>query len=149
MPVTLLLRTIIQLPQRGGTIPGGPTRASGHLGQILEINPDPCRVADPAGKVGDAKLLLQAGAYVNVRDQKGTSALFTACFHGHAAMVELLLAAGADAVMQNAAGESPVYISSLRGHFDVVVLLLQHFERHGIPWQVPAYFISPPISLNR
>lgn len=96
------------------------------------------RCRGPAGKVGDAKLLLELRAYINVRDQKGGSALFTACFHGHAAMVETLLAAGADAVMQNAAGESPVYISSLRGHFDVVVLLLQHFERHGIPWQVCA-----------
>lgn len=89
-----------------------------------------------AGKVQDAQLLLELGAAVNVRDQKGGSALFTACFNGHAPMVATLLAAGADAVMQNAAGESPIYIAALRGHFDVAVQLLQHFESHGIPWQV-------------
>ena len=96
----------------------------------------PCLSLSAAGKVQDAKLLLELGAFVNTRDQKGGSALFTACFHGHAPMVDTLLAAGADATMQNAAGESPVYIAALRGHFKVVVLLLHHFQQHGIPWQV-------------
>ena len=89
-----------------------------------------------AGKVADAELLLELGAAVDVRDMKGASALFTACFHGHAPMVATLLAAGADAVLRNAAGESPIYIAALRGHYNVALLLLQHFQKRDIPWKV-------------
>ncbi len=75
------------------------------LGRPREMN---AIVRHSRGHVGNRGPLLVAGAAVDHRDKKGTTALMHAAQHGHLAVVKRLLVAGADALAQR--------VDALTGH---------------------------------
>jgi ankyrin repeat protein len=71
------------------------------------------------------KLLLAAGADVNMQGGKYGSALQAACFDGCEKVVEQLLKAGADVNMQGGKYGNALQAASLEGHENVVKQLLK------------------------
>lgn len=71
-----------------------------------------------------AKLLLAAGAKVNVENRYGVRPLSLACTNGNATMVDLLLAAGADANAPLRGGETPLMTAARTGKLTPVKALL-------------------------
>jgi len=82
-----------------------------------------------AVKSGDAarvKELLEKGADVNARDNKGWTPLHLAAQKGHADVAELLIKNGADVNAKNNYGWTPLYAAAQEGHADVAELLIRH-----------------------
>lgn len=67
--------------------------------------------------------LLNHGADINGRNDRGATALFLASATGHEEQVKFLLAHGADKSIQSTAGYTPLRIAQLRGQGKVVALL--------------------------
>ncbi|KAL3102100.1 hypothetical protein niasHS_003509 [Heterodera schachtii] len=76
------------------------------------------------GHVEVAKLLLSAGAKVNLANESFENPLTLAAGGGHTEMVKLLLSAGAELEEPNDEGYTPLMEASREGHFDVVEMLL-------------------------
>ncbi|XP_021339218.1 serine/threonine-protein phosphatase 6 regulatory ankyrin repeat subunit B-like isoform X2 [Mizuhopecten yessoensis] len=73
-------------------------------------------------------ILIQGGASSNSVDEDGITPLYTACKHGHTAVVRRILLAGADKSISmssrsNNNGFYPLHIAVLQCHIDVVRLL--------------------------
>lgn len=68
-----------------------------------------------------AKLLIDNGADVDIKDVYGNTPLFKAVFfsNGDTAMIKLLLDAGADPELKNDSGVSPKELAENIGSFDV------------------------------
>lgn len=69
---------------------------------------------------------LQDGAYANVCDQYGWTALHRAAFKGHVAIVRILLKHKFDMDMKEEKGYTPLHLASEAGHGEVVDVLLKH-----------------------
>ena len=74
------------------------------------------------------KLLLQAGADINIQEKAGFTALMFAAGGGHEAVVELLLEAGVQVNMQDEDGFTSLMHDAQGGHANTVKLLLEHPE---------------------
>lgn len=70
-----------------------------------------------------ARLLLDRGAMVDVRDHLDATPLTIAAFYGKLELVELLIEYGANIDATDSRGETALYNASLRSHSDVVVAL--------------------------
>ncbi|MFP6751965.1 MAG: ankyrin repeat domain-containing protein, partial [Pirellulaceae bacterium] len=70
-----------------------------------ELQMSPLAMAAAVGSEEITRLLLDAGANVDVRNTDGTTPLATAVFFGHPEVVKLLLEEGADPAAQNLKGE--------------------------------------------
>ena len=66
----------------------------------------PLMAAATWGKTPAAKLLIEKGAQLNLRNRNGSTALLSAAFFGHPETVELLLSSGADPNVQNHRGHT-------------------------------------------
>lgn len=85
--------------------------------------------ADPAANewaLRDARLLIAAGAEVNVIDGAGQSALHYACDAGAADMVTLLVLAGADTGVSDGNGNTPLHLAVAGGRDSIVRTLLEN-----------------------
>eukprot|EP00757_Euglenozoa_sp_SAG-D1_P022366 gene22366-8885_t len=71
------------------------------------------------------KILLQAGADIEAKDQDGWTALLIACHNGHSDVVEMLLQAGADIEAKDQHGWTALMEACHYGHSNVVEMLLQ------------------------
>ena len=60
------------------------------------------------GQTEAAKLLIEEGANVNLKNNDGATPLFVAAFFGHTEIVKLFLERGADASAKNKKGETPL-----------------------------------------
>ena len=76
------------------------------------------------GHVEAVRLLLAAGANVNLQAQNGVTALIMAAQNGHADVIRLLLANGANVNMQRPNGGTALMSAAYNGHADVIRLLL-------------------------
>lgn len=76
--------------------------------------------APPAGAVGCATLLLDAGASPNVANKLGSSPLHAAVFAGHVPLVEALLARGADVHAQDKDGMTPLHWAVAERRFSLI-----------------------------
>lgn len=65
------------------------------------------------------RALLEHGAPVNARQEKGWTALHAAAQHGDRAMVELLLKYGANPNAKNDEGHTPDQVASEKGHVEI------------------------------
>ena len=68
--------------------------------------------------------MLERGAYVNIQNIQGFTALMYASQNGHTEIVISLLERGAEVKMTNFEGETALMLASQYGHTDVVNLLL-------------------------
>ncbi|XP_048341977.1 ankyrin repeat domain-containing protein 63 [Sphaerodactylus townsendi] len=86
---------------------------------------------DPAWRSAFARMLLERGAAVNLRDDAGRSALSLACERGHLDATQLLVQFGADPDAVDARGWSPLMYAASAGRTAVVEWLLRAFRRLG------------------
>lgn len=107
----------------------------------LAVTPLHSAVADagagtPVARMASIEItraLLDAGAPVNARSAQDGTALHTAAFGGHRAIVELLLEKGADPAAKTAAGKTPADVARERGHAEIAQLLETRSARAGDP----------------
>lgn len=110
--------------------------AQGNTGRVREMllkHPDKVdvrnegrtalQVASHLGHLEVVKVLLQANANIDLKDDEGDSALHYAAYGNQAAVVRVLLAKGADAELLNNAKCSALYIAVNKGFMDVVQVL--------------------------
>lgn len=69
------------------------------------------------------KILLEAGAEVNVAQSSGLTPLHSAAYHGNIEILILLLEAGADIHAKTDAGKTPADVASTSGHHDIARIL--------------------------
>ncbi len=69
------------------------------------------------------KILLEAGAEVNVAQSSGLTPLHSAAYHGNIEILILLLEAGADIHAKTDAGKTPADVASANGHHDIARIL--------------------------
>jgi len=69
----------------------------------------PLHWAADRGRLDTARLLLEKGAEVDAREDRGTTPLLSALWRGHLPLVELLLEAGADVNARASDGEVPLH----------------------------------------
>lgn len=77
-------------------------------------------------RAGDPALLalVERGAPVDARNQRGDTFLMLAAYHGHAALVAGLLARGADPELANDRGQTPLQGAAFKGDSAAVRALL-------------------------
>jgi ankyrin repeat protein len=76
-----------------------------------------------------AKLLLEAGADVNARDEQGNTPLQRAVdegWRGGLEVAELLVSKGADVSAKNRRGETPLSMAKAKGRKELVEFLRKH-----------------------
>lgn len=89
------------------------------------------------GRLDTVRLLLEAGADVNIQDEDGSTALMCAAEHGHLEIVKLLLSqADCDVAVVDHDGSTALSIAMEAGHRDIGVLLYaqEHFLRGSSPY---------------
>ncbi|XP_040826052.1 ankyrin repeat domain-containing protein 63 [Ochotona curzoniae] len=87
---------------------------------------------DPALRARFVRLLLEQGAAVNLRDERGRTALSLACERGHLDAVQLLVQFSGDPEATDSAGNSPVMWAAACGHGAVLEFLVRSFRRLGL-----------------
>jgi ankyrin repeat protein len=78
----------------------------------------------PSDGQATVRLLIEQGADVNMRDNRGWTALTTAAYRNHPAVIEQLLAAGAEPAPQDNEGRTPLSIAKAKGSMDAAELLV-------------------------
>ncbi len=86
----------------------------------------PLVAASQQGKAPVARLLLDRGANVNLRDPLGRTPLIAASAQGQVEVVRLLLERGADVSLKAKFGGTALEQASREGHGDVAQILTQH-----------------------
>lgn len=81
---------------------------------------------DPQVALAIARMLVAAGAAVNVVQQGGWTPLHAAAFHGHAPLVDFLLAHGADFRLKADNGQTALAMAVARKHPEAAALLRIH-----------------------
>ncbi|XP_007480103.1 ankyrin repeat domain-containing protein 63 [Monodelphis domestica] len=87
---------------------------------------------DPTLRSRFVRLLLEQGAAVNLRDERGRTALSLACERGHLDAVQLLVQFSGDPEAADSAGNSPVMWAAACGHGAVLEFLVRSFRRLGL-----------------
>ncbi|MBN1320008.1 MAG: ankyrin repeat domain-containing protein [Thermoleophilia bacterium] len=85
----------------------------------------PLMAAAHAGALEPLRLLLAAGAPVDVQDSHGYTALMLACNAGHDVCARLLLGAGADIQARDHEGFTAIMFAAKNGHNNAVRLLME------------------------
>ncbi|XP_019396858.1 PREDICTED: E3 ubiquitin-protein ligase MIB2 isoform X1 [Crocodylus porosus] len=84
------------------------------------------QVAAHLGRVEAVKILLQAHASIDLRDEEGDAALHYAAFGNQAEVVRLLMSKGANADLLNNAKCTALYVAVNKGFMEVVRALCEH-----------------------
>jgi ankyrin repeat protein len=89
--------------------------------QDKEMGLTPLHLAAQEYAVDAARVLLEAGASVDVVNEHGNSPLFVATFnsHGRGELIELLREHGANPDLVNQHGQTPRRLAELIGNYDV------------------------------
>jgi len=83
----------------------------------------PLHSAASARNLETARLLLEHGAPVNVRQQAGWLPIHSVAQNGDRPMIELLLKHGADSTLTNEQGKTPSAVAREKGHEEIAALL--------------------------
>jgi len=97
-------------------------------------------VAARAGNVKRVSGLLDSGADVEARDNRGNTALIESAFFKYPDLVKLLLDRGADINARNNSGDTALSEAVRAGHQDVVDLLLSRWNPSGLPEESAALY---------
>jgi ankyrin repeat protein len=81
-----------------------------------QIKVRPIHSAAASQQTESARLLLDHGADVNVRQEGGFTPLHSAAFHGDGTLAELLLERGADAALTTDEGKTAADVAAEKGH---------------------------------
>jgi ankyrin repeat protein len=76
------------------------------------------------GHIEVARLLIDAGAQLNIAKGKGITALIIAASCGYSDHARLLVDAGADVDLADDSGRTALYFASWKGHLEIVSLLI-------------------------
>lgn len=93
------------------------------------INIPPLCAAAHHGHLAMVKMLVDAGARVNVLDMNGQTPLFEAAYHGHIDIVRFLLESRASPNFKNRKYSQPLWAAASQNHLEVVRCLLDHGAR--------------------
>ena len=66
------------------------------------------------------KMLLNLGAKINLKDNRGWTAMMIASSMGHAEIVDVLLKAGADPLIRSVSGKTAFQLAQESGHSDII-----------------------------
>ncbi|KAK3239241.1 hypothetical protein CYMTET_50818, partial [Cymbomonas tetramitiformis] len=89
--------------------------------------------ASAQGAAMKVKKLLAGGSSVDLRNEKGETALHTAAEHGKPGVIQLLLTGGADKNAASRTQKTSLHLSAERGHEEVLRLLLEaSVEIHAV-----------------
>ncbi len=93
------------------------------------------------------RVLIAAGAEVNIRDHQGETSLYRAVYNGHQDAVAELIAAGADPDIPDFLGHTPLYcaMSAIKPPLEIVSVLLQA----GANPKLSSYGGETPLSLAK
>lgn len=76
------------------------------------------------GHVKVVQQLLKYGAYPDMRDKDGITAIMFACYHGHVNVVKVLLNTGANADYMSREGKTAIQLARSSGHGESVQAIL-------------------------
>ena len=79
-----------------------------------------------------ARLLLDRGARIDARDQRGSTVLHRVALQGNLAAVELLVSRRASIDLVDLAGLTPLHLAVREGHLSVATKLLEHGANPGV-----------------
>ena len=77
------------------------------------------------GHVEIARMLVEAGADMNMRDNFRDTALHCACNKGHVEIACMLVEAGAAVSMKNRGGDTALHFACVRGHVEIARMLVE------------------------
>lgn len=107
---------------RGADVNALTVSASRKKGVFTGEKSTPLHVAAAFGATEVAKVLIDAQANLNVKDQRGWTPLMKAARFGHTDTVKVLLDAGAQ--FEEPGSLAPLHFAAVAGHFDIVLALL-------------------------
>lgn len=99
----------------------------------------PLHLACHQGHPKVARLVLEAWAPVDDRDEAGTAPLHLCAQMGHGEVVRLLLQCGANKDARDESGWTPIFFASWKGHAAVARLLLQAGADARVSFQVKKF----------
>jgi ankyrin repeat protein len=117
------LATLRRLLAGGADVNGQARGRDNLLGYAVDSG-TPLMAAAESGQAEACRLLLDAGARVNVRNANGSTALMHAAAPGHLEVVRLLLAAKAAVDTPDGQGRTALMVAAWAGHAPVVQALL-------------------------
>ncbi len=82
------------------------------------------------GQAAFAEMLLDEGADLHIRDNRGMTALSAAAEFGHDGVLKILMDAGADISVRDVDGMTPVHMAAKNGHAGALKRLLDAGARH-------------------
>jgi len=77
------------------------------------------------GRLEEVKMLIEAGADINTKNEWEDTSLMFASYHGYIDLVKLLIEAGADINAKNNYGSTALIYASAHNHKEIVKLLLE------------------------
>jgi ankyrin repeat protein len=85
------------------------------------------------GRVEIARMLIDAGADVNVQDEWGKTSLHWAASRGKVEIAQMLIDAGADLNLQTNGGWTPLHMAAWHRRLEIVRMLIDAGARKDIP----------------
>jgi len=95
-----------------------------------------------------ARALVESGADVDAQNEKGTSALHNAAYHGDAGLVAYLVNAGASIDIEDDYGRTPLHLAVAAGHTNVAEILLAEADSDSSASEAEDRFGSTPAGLG-
>lgn len=96
-----------------------------------DMSMTPLMKACDGGRVEAAKLLIAAGATIDLPSKYWGTALHFAARHGHVDLLKLLISHGADVDTRNEDGKTPLICAAEEGHADALEPIMQVLENHA------------------
>ncbi len=98
-----------------------------------DFNRTPLHMAASRGKVEIARMLIDAGANVNVQNEYGSTPLHVAARRVEVEIARMLIDAGAYVDVQDKSGWTPLHVAAIYGNVEIARMLIDAGARKDIP----------------